>query len=199
MWCTGFVLDLITKGGFCELQWFADYLKLPLRFKRNSPCHKLGVGGELCTLFFLIILSCHLPSKLSLALQLWIKLHSFFPQQRPAPHCSIQGTALRGSEGTARPGHAASTSLELRKPQQPLPWLEGHPGHGRAAHVSYPLLFGFPSCFEVFSIQDIKILICIQMRLSLILRAFWGHHLKSKCWYICLKAVADSASAAFRW
>lgn len=75
MWCTGFVLDLSTKGGF-STQWVANYLKLPLRLERNFPYHKLGVGGELCTFFFsspslaTSPATCHLHAALEQAPQL---------------------------------------------------------------------------------------------------------------------------------
>lgn len=125
---TGFVLDLSTKGRF-STQWVADYLKLPLRLERNSLCHKLEVGGELWTFFFS---SSSLATSLKQLVTCTAALDQAPQLLSSAPQSSIQGTALRGSEGTATPGYAASTSLELKKLQQPLPWLEEQPGHGES-------------------------------------------------------------------
>lgn len=124
LWCPGFVLDLSTKVGF-STQWVADYLKHPLRLKRNSLYHKWGVRGELCTSLFSF---SSLATSPALALQLWIKLHSFSPQQDPEPHCCIQGTALRGSQTRRDSQHSpraeeapAATALAGRTPWGELP------------------------------------------------------------------------------
>lgn len=76
---TGFVLDLSTKGRF-STQWVADYLKLPLLLKEILCAISWRLEGSSGPSFSHHPLLPPPSSNLSLALQLWIKLHSCFPQ-----------------------------------------------------------------------------------------------------------------------